>query len=271
MHLPWRKEEELHQGFDSAEEAFQHKNHLLQKPPTNQHAEDIARAVKQIQSLEDKVIKNHIAPMVIPNIDALNNDLLDSSKVIRDDPDNSNLFEISSQLDEEIQDNGEVNTVLSGMDEDAHMNHLKFNRLSDTDYDNSIQCLNKAQQDVFSTVQKYFNDLRKYTPDLTVSSIQEKILYISQLIRFARVCSHIDDFNTRNKCLTAEHLKQGYRYHKLRKAFSKFYRGHYELISKYNVGLKSLLHQGLSEPEFYGELVYKFKKIRGMTDFSDQN
>ena len=49
-------------------------------------------------------------------------------------------------------------------------------------------------------------------------------VYISQLIRFARVCSHVDDFNTRNKCLTAKLLKQGYRYHKLRKAFSKFYR-----------------------------------------------
>ena len=42
------------------------------------------------------------------------------------------------------------------------------------------------------------------------------------------------------------------------------------MISKFNVGLKSLLHQGLSEPELYGDLVYKFKKIRGMTDFSDQ-
>ena len=42
------------------------------------------------------------------------------------------------------------------------------------------------------------------------------------------------------------------------------------MISKFNVGLKSPLHQGLSEPEFYGDLVYKFKKIRGMTDFSDQ-
>ena len=80
-------------------------------------------------------------------------------------------------------------------------------------------------------------------------------VYISQLIRFARVCSHVDDFNTRNKCLTTKLLKQGYRYHKLRKAFSKFYRRHYELISKFNVGLKSLLHQGLSEPEFYGDLV----------------
>ena len=78
-------------------------------------------------------------------------------------------------------------------------------------------------------------------------------VYISQLIRFARICSHVDDFNTRNKCLNAKLLKQGYRYHKLRKVFSKFYCRHYELILKFNVGLKSLLHQGLSEPEFYGD------------------
>ena len=32
-------------------------------------------------------------------------------------------------------------------------------------------------------------------------------------------------------------------------------------MSKYNVGLKILLLQGLSEPEFYGDLVYKFRKI----------
>ena len=33
--------------------------------------------------------------------------------------------------------------------------------------------------------------------------------------------------------LTSELLKQGYRYHKLRKAFSKFYDRHSELIVKY--------------------------------------
>ena len=46
-------------------------------------------------------------------------------------------------------------------------------------------------------------------------------VYISQLIRFARVSSSVDDFNTRNKVLIAKLLRQGYRYHKLRKAFSK--------------------------------------------------
>ena len=64
-------------------------------------------------------------------------------------------------------------------------------------------------------------------------------------------------------------LEQGYRYHKLRKTFSKFYRRHCELISKYN-GLKTLLSEGLSEPEFYGDLVYKFKKLIGRNDFSFQ-
>ena len=49
-------------------------------------------------------------------------------------------------------------------------------------------------------------------------------VYISQLIRFARASSYVTDFNTRNKLLTQKLLKQGYRYHKLRKTFSKFCR-----------------------------------------------
>ena len=43
-------------------------------------------------------------------------------------------------------------------------------------------------------------------------------------------------------------LKQGHQgYHTLRKAFSKFYRRHNELVTKFIVELKSLLQQGLSE------------------------
>ena len=79
--------------------------------------------------------------------------------------------------------------------------------------------------------------------------------------------SHVDDFNTRNKVQTAKLLRQGYRYHKMRKAFSKVYRRHFDIVTKYNVGLKTLLLEGLSEPEFYGDLVYKFRKIIGKNDF----
>ena len=64
-------------------------------------------------------------------------------------------------------------------------------------------------------------------------------VYISQLIRFARVCSNVDDFNNRNLFLAAKLLKQGYRYHKIRKAFSKFYHRHSGLIVKYSIGLKT--------------------------------
>ena len=38
-------------------------------------------------------------------------------------------------------------------------------------------------------------------------------------------------------------------------------------MSKSKVGLKTLLLQGLSEPEFYGDLIYKFRKIIGKNDF----
>ena len=75
-------------------------------------------------------------------------------------------------------------------------------------------------------------------------------VYISQLIPFARVCSKVDDFNNRNLSLTAKLLKQGNRYHKIRKAFFKFYHRHSELIVKYNMGLKTLLQDGISEPIF---------------------
>ena len=69
-------------------------------------------------------------------------------------------------------------------------------------------------------------------------------VYISQLIRSARVCSNVDDFNNRNV--------------------------HSELIVKYNIELATLLQQGISEPIFYGNLVYKFKRIVGKPNFSDQ-
>ena len=48
------------------------------------------------------------------------------------------------------------------------------------------------------------------------------------------------------------------------------FRRYYDLISKFQVGLKSLLRQGLSEPEFYDDLVYKFKKIVGSNNLSAQ-
>ena len=83
-------------------------------------------------------------------------------------------------------------------------------------------------------------------------------VYISQLIRFGRASSNLNDFNYRNKALTAKLLRQGYRYFKLRKAFSKFYRRHSALLEKYSVSLKTLLQQGISDQNVSVQI---YKKI----------
>ena len=56
------------------------------------------------------------------------------------------------------------------------------------------------------------------------------MVYISQLIRFARAYEHVSDFFSRNKFFTAKLIKEDYRYHKFGQAFSKFYRRHFEFI-----------------------------------------
>ena len=90
-------------------------------------------------------------------------------------------------------------------------------------------------------------------------------VYISQLIRFANVCFHVDDFNKRNKFLTSKILKQGYRYHKLHKVFSEFHYGYSYLIIKSItcICLMTLLQQGISETVFYGDLIYTLKELLG--------
>ena len=93
-------------------------------------------------------------------------------------------------------------------------------------------------------------------------------VYISQLIRFARACSSLNDFNLRNLTITEKLLKQGYRFNKLRKTFCKFYHRNIALVSKYNCNLKTLLNNGISHPEFYGDLIYRLRKIIGHTHFS---
>ena len=65
------------------------------------------------------------------------------------------------------------------------------------------------------------------------------------------MCSNVDDFSNINLLLTAKLL---------------IYHRHSELIVKYSIGLKTLLQQDISEPIFYCDLVYIFKRI----DFSDQ-
>ena len=166
------------------------------------------------------------------------------------------------------------NTYFEGMVNQIYPPELQLNKanISDTEatfYDLHLSVANEfVSSKIYDKRDDFDFDIVNFPfLDGDVPRCSSFGVYISQLIRFARVCNHVTDFNARNKCLTAKLLHQGYRYHKLRKTFSKFYRRHYELISKYNVGLKTLLNEALSEPEFYGDFVYKFKKLIGRNDF----
>ena len=90
--------------------------------------------------------------------------------------------------------------------------------------------------------------------DVPRSIFYRLYIHVSQLIWSARVSDLVADFNIRNKILTAKLLKQSYRYHKLR--FIKKLSTHYGLVSIFNVRLKSLLKQDLSELKFDSDLVY---------------
>ena len=70
--------------------------------------------------------------------------------------------------------------------------------------------------------------------------------------------------------VTQKLLKQGYRYHKLRKTFAKFYRQYYDLVSGFQVELGSLLRGGLSGPGFCGGLLCGLGRIVGSNNFSAQ-
>ena len=93
-------------------------------------------------------------------------------------------------------------------------------------------------------------------------------VYISQLIRFARCCTSVLDFHSENLQITSKLLTQGYRYHKLRKTFGKFFRSYSELLSKFGaISFQEYISQGITHPVFYGELVYKLRRVKGEANF----
>ena len=94
---------------------------------------------------------------------------------------------------------------------------------------------------------------------------------VCTFIRFAKLCSRVNALNSRYKVVTVKLIKDGYRYSKRRKAFPKLYPRHSDLIVKcvLIVDLKASLQQGISEPEFCGDPVYKFRTIGVKSVFSE--
>ena len=63
--------------------------------------------------------------------------------------------------------------------------------------------------------------------------------------------------------ITSKLLTQGYRYHKHRKTFGKFFRSYSELLSKFgDISFQEYVSKGISHPVFYGDLVYKLRRVK---------
>ena len=67
-------------------------------------------------------------------------------------------------------------------------------------------------------------------------------VYISQLIRYARCCSHYHEFRYRHKCLVDRLLSQGYIAVRLEKSFKKFYGRYQDLIEKYQRSINVMVN-----------------------------
>ena len=172
------------------------------------------------------------------------------------------------------------NTTSRYLDDILNLNNVYFDNMVSQIYPSELQ-LNKANT---SDTKAAFLDLHlSISNDIVSTKIYDKRddfdfeivnfpffdgdvsrstfcgVYISQPIRFARASSYVADFNTHNK-INSETSKT-------RLSVSKFYIRYYDLISKFQVGHRSLLRQGLLEPDSYGDLVYKLKKIVGSNNF----
>ena len=154
-----------------------------------------------------------------------------------------------------------LNTTSRYLDDILSINNVYFDTMVSQIYPSELQ-LNKANtsdteaafldlhlpisNDIVSTKIYYKRDEFDFEIvnfpflDIDVPRSTSYGVCISQPIRFARASCNVADFNIHNKLLTPKLLKQGYRYHKLRKTLSKFFRRYYDLISKFQVELKSL-------------------------------
>ena len=94
------------------------------------------------------------------------------------------------------------------------------------------------------------------------ADLDSEVIILADILTLIKRLLYEWALRARNKVLTAKLLRQGYRYYNFPKAFSNFYLRHFDLVSKYNVGSKTLLLQSLSD-----YLVYKFRNIIGKNDF----
>ena len=90
-------------------------------------------------------------------------------------------------------------------------------------------------------------------------------VYLSQLIRYTRVCSDVIYFNPRNLCITGKLIRQGFRYYKLLNLFTESFQRYKDLSSTCGFTCRTLIKNGISHHKFYGNIVLKARESLNRT------
>ena len=94
------------------------------------------------------------------------------------------------------------------------------------------------------------------------------LLKCSYILKIKTFCIGVFKVHSKNLQITSKLLTQSYRYHKLRKTFGKFFRSYSEFLSKFgDISLQEYLSKGISHPVFYGDLVYKLRRVKDTPNF----
>ena len=139
-----------------------------------------------------------------------------------------------------------VNNYFDGTVNQIYLSERQLNKANSSDIEAQFRKFHLNISDGFVLYKIY--DKRD---DFDFDYAEVEIFFVQHLTGFIYLssfglpeylhCSYVTDFDTRNKILTAKLLKQGYRYHKLCKTFSNFYRRHFDLLLTCYVGHKSIL------------------------------
>ena len=153
---------------------------------------------------------------------------------------------------------------------DYYPAELQLNKANTSDKDTSFLDLNikVIGSDIHTSVydkRDNFGFLIVNFPLLSgdVPRLLSNSIYISQLVRFARCCTSVLDFHSKNLQITSKLLTQGYRYHRHRKTFEKFFRSYSELLSSFgDISFQEYVFKGIFHLVFYGDLVYKLRRVK---------
>ena len=73
-------------------------------------------------------------------------------------------------------------------------------------------------------------------------------VYVSQLLRYARICSFFQDFKAKSHTLVIKLRNQGYKEADLRRLTLKFFQERKDILSKYNIANANIFLNDIVHP-----------------------